>query len=157
MFSCSFTNSRVIHSNTFNKELLNIKGVYYCEFDWGYHLQFIYKNGVVLSMAGNSDKSQTLDLQFRQIVKGWKESKYQENRYLWGAVEVANGGIFINRWQAGGLGPTYIKTEKGKILSKESFVIFSISGNELEKYETYKFHPYSPKPDSTNSFIEDLE
>lgn len=133
---------------------IKIDGLYYYKWkDGGYSIKFIYDNGTILSLGGNPDKNQSIREIADEIISRWENSNYQENKYLWGAIFLEESNFLIKRWQAAGLSPDYVKTVSGTILNDSSFVIQSIKGKSLERPRVFQFHPYSPKPDSTNNFI----
>jgi len=146
------------NQDEFPAQSIKIDGFYYYKWkDGGYSIKFIYGNGTILSLGGTPDENQSIREIADKIISRWEESNYQENKYLWGAIFLEEAKLQIKRWQAAGLSPDYVKTVSGIILSDSSFVIESIKGKRLDEPRIYHFHPYSPKPDSTNSFIEDLE
>lgn len=139
----------------FPADCIKIDGFYYYKWkDGGYSIKFVYGNGTILSLGGNPDKNQSIREIADEIIRRWQESDYQENKYLWGAIFLEESKFQIKRWQAAGLSPDYVKTVSGSILSDSSFVIESINGKRLDETRVYQFHPYSPKPDSANKFID---
>ncbi len=142
----------------FPAQSIKIDGFYYYKWkDGGYSIKFIYGNGTILSLGGNPDENQSIREIADEIIRRWQESDYQENKYLWGAIFLEEAKFQIKRWQAAGLSPDYVKIVSGSILGDSSFVIERIKGKRLEQPRVYQFYPYSPKPDSTNQFIQGLK
>lgn len=76
----------------------------------------------------------------------------------WGIFNIKNDSIVFERWypSSGGPFPAYLRS--GKILNDTTFVITKsfrskIGNEEQQLNETYHFRKFSPKPDSTNIFV----
>jgi hypothetical protein len=78
--------------------------------------------------------------------------KYKD---LWGIFNISGNGISLETWRIM-QGNHHSVIHSGAILNDTTFTItksdFTDSGI-TDSNDTYHFYPYSPKPDSTNTFI----
>jgi hypothetical protein len=117
---------------------------------------FFYKDGTILHGGGwpYDDGFEGLESIFNSV--NWQK-EIRNNRLNWGLFIVDENEISFERWypSSGGAAPVYLLT--GEIINDSTFVITksirSKTGEEKERNETYHFKPFSPKPDSTNNFI----
>ena len=115
---------------------------------------FFYRNGTLLKVPGRQDdgiadysEQRFLDEDYINLVKSFKEA--------WSVFEITGDDIVIQGWTYGSGGGIPVATRRGKILNDTTFVITSIFVHKQtrEVNEVYSFRQFSPKPDSTNSFI----
>ncbi len=141
---------------------INLQGYYYYEVKDSLNkdrvlIYFLYSNGVLL-FCGSVEKKD-----FGQMEKYINHeflSKYVFSNDIsaWGVYKIDGNEILKEQWYpfdfAAGV-PTYIS--KGEIMNDTTFVLKKISrpnGKDLTLInETYHFRQFSPKPDSTNNFI----
>jgi len=115
---------------------------------------FFFENGTVFRVRGRridgiSDYSEKrfLDANFIRLNRDTKTN--------WSVFEINGDDIVIQGWTHSSGGGIPIATRRGKILNDTTFVITSIHIHRQtrEINEVYHFRKFSPKPDSTNSFI----
>lgn len=136
----------------YNGNELRIDGYYASKAigeDYSY-LYVFYQNGVLLKpgVAENTDEY------IQKFVDGFNHNI----KDFWGIYQIQDSTIQVEFYKpkmTEGL-PAYIKT--GKILNDTTFILTnekrSKDGSESRAIsETYHFREYSPKPDSTNTFI----
>lgn len=114
-------------------------------------VDFLYTNGISLNIGGTQSKDLTV---IEENLK--KDLNFADNKIGWGVYVINNDNIEIENWAATE-GKRKTSSRKGKILNDSTFVItrfFSaFTQKEYEISDSYHFKAYSPKPDSTNSFI----
>ena len=122
-----------------------------------YRSYFFYNNGVLLECGGG-------DFTYDEFIK-YENNFNREDwdnynkiyRYKWGLFKVVNDSIFIEKPEpsSGGMSPVYLNS--GVILNDTTFILTKAvrkrTNRVIEKNQTYHFKKFSPKPDSTNSFI----
>jgi len=140
---------------------LRIDGYYYQENDGKFYtMHCFYRNGIVLYLGGGFSLSQIIELENR-IQDGSFYNDAKKLKTYWGVFKIENSNIKFERWypSSGGGLPTYVR--EGNILNDTTFVITESyrmkKGKKTEaetRNESYYFKAFSPKPDSTNTFIE---
>jgi len=116
-------------------------------------IYFFYENGIVLH-AGDG-YSFEIEKKFHedQLYK-----KLRENKYCWGIFQIDTTSIKFERYYNSDNPSKEAYVSLGTILNDTTFIITrSIRSDgkfESEKNETYHFKQFSPKPDSTNNFIQ---
>lgn len=120
---------------------LNTDGFYYKQKDDRFLVFFLYKNGVfhggLFHQATNlKDLKNTISINSMKDVP-----------YLWGIFQVLNENLIIEKWESGTGGPYPVFQMKAEILN-DTTLLFD---NSL--YDTVYYHEFSPKPDSTNMWI----
>ena len=122
-----------------------------------YQMFFLYSNGVIF--GGISTKETGLAEFEVKFADGTFYNNYSQFIYYWGLFEINNEKIIYEKWMS--TWPPYqAYTYEGEILNDTTFVItesYRIVNGEITEYEvenkTFHFKKFSPKPDSTNSFI----
>jgi len=136
---------------------LRIDGYYYLEyFNPEKHMEafVFFQNGVMTYLGGGFSSTISIENSMQSDVF---IEKLTINKDCWGIFEVNEKVIKLERWYAGqGAKPAFVS--EGVILNDTTFHITKIyrgNGSELkERDETYHFRQFSPKPDSTNNFIQ---
>jgi hypothetical protein len=139
-----------------NSSSMKLNGYYYgiSDEDSAYaQVTIFYRNGLIYRgpsytiveiMNNKVDLRALIDRQ-REIKSGW------------GIYKVNNGNIENQSW-AFSQGCKPVVVEKWEILNDSTFRITSWKNTNSDKVNainlTYRFRSYSPKPDSTNNFIE---
>jgi len=137
---------------------LRIDGYYYRTWEDMMYTMFFYQNGIIL-YGGAFSQSEIVEREIR-YKNGTFYNHVNGIKYLWGTFKIEGNKISFERWQ-----PTqpYLRSyvETGKILNDTTFIITELyrmqngeKTNVKEVNEIYHFKQFSPKPDSTNSFIE---
>ena len=118
-------------------------------------LTFFYKNGVTFEVTFSetiSDPAECIAVLNKERIEAHRKRKYN-----WGIFIINNNDFFCEAW-ATPIDGNYVHliTQTGEILSDTCIMITTFNnGNTFQ--ENLKgmmyFYPYSPKPDSTNTFI----
>jgi hypothetical protein len=115
---------------------------------------FFYRNGIIITLGGVRNNLEEFDEYLKNIIDNQYHSSQKSN---WGVFVVENDNIAFERWYGGPL-KAYIRA--GKILSDTTFHIIEsyryVDGNKTElktRNEVFYFREFTPKPDSTNTFI----
>jgi hypothetical protein len=127
---------------------IRLDGFYYNEPDKAHF--FLYSNGIMY-YGGAGFKGQLIDLmKFYSIFENYKNS-YQLP-YSWGVFIVKSPGIVVEKWVSSDAFGRYTTTQfNGKIINDTTLLINHPA--EMIGSDTFYFHRFSPKPDSTNNFI----
>ncbi len=130
---------------------LRIDGYYYSEFGSVYRIYFLYYDGVILSADFLTES--LVEQEQSSIYESFKSTK----KINWGVFNIDNDIIQVEKWYPSSGGGMPVSIHKGEILNDTTFImtisIHSKTGKQRELNETYHFKAFSPKPDSTNSFI----
>ncbi|MBC8053489.1 MAG: hypothetical protein H7Y13_10540 [Sphingobacteriaceae bacterium] len=136
---------------------LRTDGYYYLNINSSYSsILFFYKNGIVLSAGGIFSKETEMD---SYINKEFLQTQsYKNSKISWGVFKISsNNNIVFERWYPSSGGPLKSYIRSGVIIDNTTFTITkSIRSNGEEGRdinETYHFKQFSPKPDSTNTFV----
>lgn len=137
---------------------LKINGYYYQRAEGKYYtIYFFYEDGVLLYGGGNFTYQELIEKEKEYNNEIWLHAVKKYKDY-WGIYNIESNSISFERWypSSGGPYPAYIRS--GEILNDTTFVITksirSKNGKEKQQLnETYHFRKFSPKPDSTNTFI----
>ena len=106
-----------------------------------YAVYFLYENGVVFYTTVYSDDKEKM----KEKLELFDSSNHITS---WGVFVVNNNTITIEKWWPGnGYNAPVVKTN-GTIKNDTSFTL------NRSSFIDYFFTPFSPKPDSTNTFIE---
>lgn len=136
-------------NNRTNK--IKLSGYFYVEFSEMVVIYFLNENGTIFQASG-FPKSE------------WKESeeslgsnsKIAANlRYNWGVYRIKEDSIQFERWYPSER-PYKTAMSKGIILNDSTFTITEVvssNGSFSSVNEVYRFRRFTPKPDSTTSFI----
>ncbi len=137
---------------------LRVDGYYYYEFESDVPrvaIYFLYKNGIVID--GGSPAVSQISEREQQYESGEYYDLIKSSKDNWGVFKVVGNEIDIERWYPGDP-PLKVFLNTGEIINDTSFRITSFSnpdGSDPEaRDELYRFKAFSPKPDSTNVFIE---
>jgi len=139
---------------------LRIDGYYYYKYGNPEYIsmQFMYKNGIIMDM-GVSNKN--IDAIETEILTPEYINAIKKYKCNWGVFQIENTSIKFEKWYPVSDGVYHAYVRSGAILNDTTFVI-----NESYRFqdgqkteirslnEIYRFKNFSPKPDSTNSFIE---
>ncbi|MEA4850867.1 MAG: hypothetical protein VB126_05355 [Paludibacter sp.] len=112
-----------------------------------------YKNGVAANF-GYSDSLEKMEAEFRV-----SEFYMKDNPFVWGVFRIEGDSIKIERSKSFGTPKAYMYTLVGVVQNDSTILItkdISSTGNggkTIIMNQTYHFKQFSPKPDSTNVFI----
>jgi hypothetical protein len=147
-----------LNKTNYTGEQLKIDGYYY-QLSEGkiYRIQFFYRNGILSDFSGgNNNFNEAAD--YIEAVK----SKIKNIKYSWGVFVIDGIGIKTEKWHPINAGAPYKAfVRSGEILNDTTFKMTEMyrmqNGQKTEVSainEIYRFHEYSPKPDSTNCFVQ---
>jgi hypothetical protein len=116
---------------------------------------FLYRNGTLL--YGGAPLVNGVPTRETEYTNGtWALSAQPEKTY-WGIFQISNNDILFDQWyiRDGGILAAY--QSNGVVLNDSTFMMTTsnrdgLSGTPLE--EVYHFKALSPKPDSTNQFLD---
>lgn len=140
---------------------LKLNGFYYgnpfqtFEGDTKYNLVVLYTNGIFMSLGAASEGQ--LESQIELISANINAiSSFSKSTY--GVFQIHGTEILLEKWRPGQCGH-YVDFYEGHIVSDTVFTVNKLTTrtkNQVISEEiahTYVFHAYSPKPDSSNTFI----
>ena len=136
---------------------LRLDGYYYYE-DNGkiWRTYFFYRDGVMLYGAGTDTLDNNLEKYDTWFASDFFLEYIKTNKRRWGLFEIHNDSILFERWVFDEMGLPVLRFS-GNIINDTTFVITRrespYTGKEFEENELYHFRQFSPKPDSTNTFI----
>lgn len=116
---------------------------------------FFYRNGIVL-YGGGRTKSEFSSLE-EEYRNGAFYEAIKESKTWWGVYQIEGNEIRFERWYPGHR-PYSTFLNSGEVINDTTFLVTSSSesdgSEEVERDELFKFKQFSPKPDSTNTFID---
>ena len=140
---------------------LRVDGYYFYEYANGsieyVSVYFLYRNAIILyGFSGLLSELPELEESYRN---GTFYKHVKSVKFHWGVHQIEDSKIAFEGWY--GERPYRVYGQEGVILNDTTFVITESyrlrngKKKELEKInEVYHFKAFSPKPDSTNSFIQ---
>jgi len=134
---------------------LRIDGFYYYSFQGKIHdVLFLYRNGVYFKVNGDG-KERTKPEEVQTLLVNDHLKWLINDKDFWGIFIIKGNDISLETWSITH-GTHYSVIHTGAILNDTTFTItksdYTDSGI-TDTNRTYYFFPYSPKPDSTNTFI----
>jgi hypothetical protein len=147
-----------MNKSSYTGNELRMDGYYYfMTGDNLHYTYFFYRNGIIIHGGGNAPNTSPIEFVENQFISENYLKSLKDHKTAWGIFQITGNKIEFERWypSSGGLTPAYIRS--GEILNDTTFVITKSvrakTGEEKELNEIYHFKEFSPKPDSTNSFI----
>ena len=116
---------------------------------------FLYRNGIYFLVNGDG-KERTSPDEVKTLLTEEHIKSCRTWKLDWGIFIIKDNDILIEKWSSTGAGWKTTVTELGTILNDTSFTITKRGKSQTgikDAYYEYFFYPYSPKPDSTNSYI----
>ena len=136
---------------------LRIDGLYHQITPDGYivNVRFYYRNGVQFIMSFSEEITDPADLIY--ILTKENIISERNRKSNWGIFKVNENDFFSEHWETPIHG-NYVATitMTGEILSDTCYIITKTVHSKIGVFEgrgKWYFYPYSPKPDSTNTFI----
>lgn len=137
---------------------LRLDGYYYSNKVFGNHngIAMFYKDGICFHLFGLIEDHDTISYIENEILlnETLMHSFWNTPNHI-GVFQINDNKIEFETWEAGRDIITF--SHYGEILNDTTFIITKRVNNDSGKsyYEnlTYKFKEFSPKPDSTNTFI----
>jgi hypothetical protein len=138
---------------------LKIDGYYYNDVDGTFFAPtFFYRNGIFIYTGGAFDSFDKMDNYIKD--EFISRSDYKESIFRFGLFLIDGNIIKFELIYPSSGGPLKAFVNEGVILNDTTFLIQSSYRNQngkitefREENETYHFREFSPKPDSTNSFV----
>lgn len=162
---CTSFEPLLLKKENFSNNNLKLNGYYYSLENQKFNAFFIYNNGVYYggNWEGNinfdSKNLVNLDAEIKKI---YLIKDKNPVRFSWGVFNINNSIIKIERWLSGTGGAYPTQMLIGEIKNDTTIHFHTQIGNEWNKNSgkktteisrNYYFRPFSPKPDSTNTFI----
>lgn len=135
----------------YNGSELRLDGFYYWETSNNegplFQKYALYKNGIIHDLGAT---------------KLLEDANFQQGKYKieWGVFKISGTEIKFERWYPSSGGPLQAYIRAGQILNdttfviKESYRMYKGKKTEMgQENEIYHFKKFSPKPDSTNTYI----
>ena len=149
-----------ISKTSYTGSQLRVDGYYYTLINGEINtIHVLYNNGI-LQHFGVSECGMDFSKAELYFTKVNVKDVIKKNKYFWGVFLIDNNDIKLEEWQSstGGSMPAYVSA--GEILNDTTFNLTEMyrmkNGQKTEFAsinEVYHFKQYSPKPDSTNSYI----
>jgi len=155
--SCTFEDDLLRNTREdYLNDSIRIDGFYYAYSEGQIRkIYFLYRNGVYFSVVGDGQE-RTKPEEVKTLLTEERFNRLKTEKTLWGIFIIKGNDILFESWSKTH-GDHYSVVETGEILNDTTFTITkrddNLSGISSSNY-TYYFYPYSPKPDSTNVFIE---
>lgn len=142
---------------------LRIDGYYYNEYGSGNEtrreIYFFYRNGILLK--GGVPLLTELSIRENEFKNGTYYNYVKDSKLDWGVFQINGNNIKYEHWYPNSIGPLRAVIHEGIILNDTTFLITQTyrmkDGNKTDvSFENllYRFKKLSPKPDSTNQFIQ---
>ena len=139
-------------------DTIRIDGYYYITLDNYLTVYFLYRDGTIL-YGSTFPESELNEHEKEYNTSEWQSIVKQAKDY-WGVLKIENNTIQFERWYPSDP-PLKSYVRAGTILNDTTFIITESyrmqdsKKTEVDsKNETYYFKQFTPKPDSTNSFVE---
>ncbi len=121
------------------------------------HVYFFYKTGLVLYGYSYRANETIFEIE-NQLKKVDYSFQNKKNKPGIGLFQADGDAIVFETWEPSSGGPLKTAFRKGRIINNSTFIITQLKNNYANKNfaitDVYRFHPFSPKPDSTNISIE---
>jgi hypothetical protein len=143
-----------IQKTAYTGNELRIDGYYYHfpTVPGGTIIQFFYRNGIRLT--GRYSVTTNLDSVDMKIPKMY--TSLQRNKSGWGVFLISGDTIRYDDWDTSVGGGLPVTKSFGRVLNDTTFLrMYNIAyGKKLIKNQVWHFRRFSPKPDSTNRWIQ---
>ena len=151
-------NLTLLRSNYLGTQL-RVDGYYYTEANGDvFSSSFFYRNGVLLYSGGAKDSIEAMDSYIKKEFVD--EQGFKESSFFWGILLIENTSVKFELFYPSSGGPINAYVSQGVILSDTTFLIQGSYRNQdgkvtdfREENRMFYFRQFSPKPDSTNSFV----
>ena len=134
---------------------IRIDGFYYSYFQGKiFNVLLLYRNGVFFDVSGDG-KDRTKPEEVEELLTEEHIKLVNSKKYDWGIFIVEGNSILFETWRFTQRDHRAV-FQSGEILNDTTFHItkHNYSDGGIKDANTlYYFYPYSPKPDSTNTFI----
>jgi len=160
--TCSKENDTELFKTPYEGSELNLTGYFITNLNESIEGElkstyFFYQDGVVLygrsypiSMSENEIEGRFVSTDFDGVIKQSKSG--------WGIFVINEGELEFETWEPSSGGSLKTVVRSGSILNDSTFLITSFYNGYSEettvKNDTFRFKSFSPKPDSTNMFVQ---
>lgn len=127
---------------------LRIDGVYYNNHQKAHF--FLYRDGVFFDGGTGFNGSINELIKFYSQKENYRTA--YELPYRWGVFKIENDEILIEKWVSGDAFGRYITSKFSGVIINDTTLLLNHPA-EVIGTDTFYFHKFSPKPDSTNTFI----
>ena len=158
VLNCGDKEKLTFSKREFTGTQLKLNGYYYFSFDKYSKPLFIYQNGVLNNYNFNWFETALVYDFETQLIDGSYFKKVKENKYSWGLYYIIGNEIKYEVFSSKSAVSCYYPIIYTGVILNDTTIQFTnkvnSDGTESESInETYHFKQFSPKPDSTNSFI----
>ena len=137
---------------------VRLEGYYYKELESDVpriSIYFFYRNGIAL--YGEAPSLSNLIANEEKFKSGQYYNRVKNNKTGWGVFQINGSAIEFEIWGPNNGGRLKTNLRSGIILNDSTFLINSLfsnyDGQTTVEEDTFHFKEFSPKPDSTNTFI----
>jgi hypothetical protein len=111
---------------------------------------FLYRNGIYHAGCSNPSENAIPD---KFVCSIWPDmvTSSKKDRHQWSIYIVKNDSIHIEKWELVRDCTYEVFSYNGKVVNDSTLII--PVNRDGTKSDTFRFAKFSPKPDSTNSFI----
>ena len=141
----------------YNGDELKIDGYYYQTYGNYLSIYFLYRNGTIMYWGGGYSVNEIEQLE-NEFLNSYYIKSAQDDKTRWGVFQIKEDSIKFEKWYP--RFPAGTAMRSGNILNDTTFIIIEtykmVDGEKTqfkELNEIYHFKKFSPKPDSTQSFI----
>ena len=132
---------------------LRIDGYYYKQVGDKIGIKFFYRNGIMIDFISYFSTTNVMEVDegIANMYESWKDDKL-----IWNVFSINGYSLQYSGWSTSVGGGRPSGKCIGTILNDTTFHItksINSDGSEFEKNDVYHFRQFSPKPDSTNTFI----
>lgn len=146
--SISCRDSLRITRQDYSGTKLRMDGIFYNEPEKAHF--FLYRNGVFFDGGAVFNGSVSELLNFYAQKENYKTA--YELPYAWGIVRIENNKIIIAKWVSGDAFGRYTTTRFDGVIINDTTLLLNFPTKTIGA-DTFYFHKFSHKPDSTNKFI----
>ena len=159
-FDVSKSDQLHLEKREYTGNQLRIDGYYYRYNNNKYFdITFFYKNGIIVAPAGGGRN--TIEEMDNYVMKSFiQKNDYKQSMLWWGAFNIEEDNIAFEKWYPSEA-PYKAAIKEGKILNDTTFLIIKryrlVDGVQTRVTvmdDEYHFREFSPKPDSTNNFMD---
>lgn len=155
--NCDEKEKFVLAKRNYNGNELRTDGYYYSIH--GSYPFILYRNGVAIGGRFGMNTVSLAELE-NLIISGEFYNSIKDDVYCWELFEISNNTIKTEyRNSLSGISCRYLSNNFGTILNDTTFVVNSVYNRENDQKtqtlnDTFRFKIFTPKPDSTNQYIE---
>lgn len=162
LFCCKIAQDAILQKVEHITNDIRLEGYYFAESNTeSDEVFFLYQDGVFLSWGGVSNSLNLNILSPDEIrdstIRHFAElGYYKPLQYSWGVWRIENNQIIVKKWLSGSGGAYPVGKYIGEVVDTATIDIaftYQLPPVGNERIKRFKFRKFSPKPDSTNTFI----